>query len=164
MDGYNILTDPIFSSRTTGEWFGPKRLVPIPCKMEDIPVPDVILVSHSHYDHLDLNVVEYFKSTSTWYVPLGMKDWLKSLGVEKCVELDWWQEYDHDHNLKIIGTPIQHWSGRHFFDVNSSLWSSFVVKTKNNSFFHCGDTGYCSVFKEIGKRYGPIDFAALRKF
>jgi N-acyl-phosphatidylethanolamine-hydrolysing phospholipase D len=64
--------------------------------------------------------------------------------------------------LSITATPIQHWSGRHFFDVNATLWASFVCKTPEQSFFHCGDTGFCSVFEEIGKRFGPIDFAALR--
>lgn len=76
----------------------------------------------------------------------------------------------HDDRLCIISTPAQHWSGRHFFDVNSTLWSSFICKTSsssgsagNASFFHCGDSGYCTVFKEIGDRYGPITFSALRK-
>jgi N-acyl-phosphatidylethanolamine-hydrolysing phospholipase D len=68
----------------------------------------------------------------------------------------------HDDTLMIAGLPIQHWSGRHFFDVNASLWCSFLVKSQKKSFFHCGDTGYCTAFKEIGAKYGPITFAALR--
>lgn len=84
--------------------------------------------------------------------------------INKVIELDWWQEHKHDDKLMIAGTPIQHWSGRHFFDVNSTLWSSFIVKSANNSFFHCGDTGYCTAFKEIGDKYGPITLAALRIF
>ncbi|KAI8894175.1 beta-lactamase superfamily domain-containing protein [Globomyces pollinis-pini] len=161
MDGYNILTDPIFSSRTMGDYFGPKRLRPTPCTLEDLPPIDIVLISHNHYDHLDVNIIKKLKDTVTWYVPMGLKKWMFSYGVTNVVELDWWQEFKHDDKLTIIGTPIQHWSGRHFFDVNSTLWSSFVCKTDSVSFFHCGDTGYCSAFKEIGDRYGPITFAAL---
>eukprot|EP00842_Homolaphlyctis_polyrhiza_P000018 jgi/Hompol1/1016/HPOL_002633-RA len=160
MDGYNILTDPIF--RTIGEWFGPKRIRPSPCALEDLPKIDIVLVSHNHYDHLDTAVVQKLGNSVTWYVPLGMSSWFASFGVTNVVELDWWQEHKHQGGpLTIIGTPIQHWSGRHFFDVNLTLWASFVVKGPSASFFHCGDTGYCQAFKEIGKRCGPITFAAL---
>ncbi|KAJ3358211.1 hypothetical protein HDU91_005281 [Kappamyces sp. JEL0680] len=110
-------------------------------------------------------------NSAVWYVPLGLKAWFARHGIERCVELDWWQEHSHDDYLTVVGAPIQHWwagvadsrSGRHFFDVNSSLWASFICKTASHSFFHCGDTGYCTAFKEIGDRYGPFTFAALRK-
>ncbi|RKO87544.1 beta-lactamase superfamily domain-containing protein, partial [Blyttiomyces helicus] len=161
MDGFNILTDPIFSSRTIGEWFGPKRLRPAPCQLADLPKIDIVLVSHNHYDHLDRAIVKELGNSVKWYIPLGLREWFKKFGVTNVVELDWWQEAMHEGKLKIIGTPIQHWSGRHFFDVNSTLWCSFVVKGPNSSFFHCGDTGYCSAFKEIGRRFGPITLAAI---
>ncbi|KAK6097707.1 hypothetical protein MT418_001803 [Batrachochytrium dendrobatidis] len=161
MDGYNILTDPIFSSRTIGEWFGPKRIRPTPCTLEQLPKIDIVLVSHNHYDHLDTTVVKKLGNSVKWYVPLGMCTWLASYGITNAVELDWWQEHHHDDSLIITGAPIQHWSGRHFLDVNATLWSSFVVQGKTSSFFHCGDTGYCQAFKEIGKRLGPITFASL---
>ncbi|KAJ3321209.1 hypothetical protein HDV06_004552 [Boothiomyces sp. JEL0866] len=161
MDGYNILTDPIFCSRTTGEWFGPKRLRPPPCSLSQLPPIDIVLISHNHYDHLDTNVLYQLGDSCTWYVPMGLASWIKSFGIKKVIELDWWQEYKHDDKLLIASCPIQHWSGRHFFDVNSSLWCSFICKTSTQSFFHCGDTGYCSVFKEIGQKYGPVTLAAL---
>ncbi|KAJ3165250.1 hypothetical protein HDU88_004335 [Geranomyces variabilis] len=165
MDGYNILTDPIFSSRTIGNWLGPKRLRPPPCRVSELPKIDIVLVSHSHLDHLDRAVVKELGNTVTWYVPLGLKEWFNSYGVTNVMELDWWQEHVHQSPggaaLTIAGTPIQHWSGRHFFDVNRSLWASFAVKGPTASFFHCGDTGYCSAFKEIGRRYGPFTLAAL---
>lgn len=162
MSGYNILTDPIFSSRTTGEYFGPKRLRPLPCRLADLPPVDIVLVSHNHYDHLDVEVMKEIGDKARWYVPLGLKSYLASYGISNCIELDWWEEHQFDAKLKIVGAPIQHWSGRHFFDVNSTLWNSFIVKSDDASFFHCGDTGYCSAFKEIGNRYGPFTFAALR--
>lgn len=163
MDGYNILTDPIFASRTLG-WFGPKRLRSSPCKLSDLPPVDIVLVSHNHYDHLDLKVMSEIGNLATWYVPLGLKKWMALHQIENCVELDWWQEHAHDDNLTIVGLPSQHWSGRHFFDVNSTLWASFLCKSKKSSFFHCGDSGYCSAFKEIGDKYGPITLSAIRKF
>ncbi|KAH6564600.1 hypothetical protein BASA60_010248 [Batrachochytrium salamandrivorans] len=163
MDGYNILTDPIFSSRTIGEWFGPKRIRPAPCTLEQLPKIDIVLVSHNHFDHLDISVVKKLGNSAKWYVPLGMRAWFEGYGVTNVVELDWWQEHKHDDSLIITGTPIQHWSGRHFLDVNLTLWSSFVVRGPTCSFFHCGDTGYCQAFKEIGRRLGPITFASLRK-
>ncbi|KAI9363989.1 beta-lactamase superfamily domain-containing protein [Zopfochytrium polystomum] len=161
MDGYNILTDPIFSSRTVGEWVGPKRIQRVPCRLEDLPKIDIVLVSHNHYDHLDRAVVASLRNTVTWYIPLGLKEWFAGMSVTNVVELDWWQECLHEEKLRIIGTPIQHWSGRHFLDVNRSLWSSFVIKGPTASFFHVGDTGYCTAFKEIGARYGPFTFSAI---
>ncbi|KAL2918342.1 hypothetical protein HK105_202269 [Polyrhizophydium stewartii] len=161
MDGFNILTDPIFSSRTVGEWFGPKRIRPSPCQLDELPKIDLVLVSHNHYDHLDIAVVRKLANSVTWVVPLGMGTWFKSVGVTTVVELDWWQEHRFSDTLVITGAPIQHWSGRHFFDVNLSLWASFVVRGPTASFFHCGDTGYCQAFAEVGRRLGPITFASL---
>ncbi|KAJ3286270.1 hypothetical protein HK104_009118 [Borealophlyctis nickersoniae] len=160
MEGYNILTDPIFSERTV-KWFGPRRLRPAPCKLSELPKIDIVLVSHNHYDHLDQEAVKELGNSVTWFIPVGLRDWFKRFGVTKVIELDWWQEYLYDSKLRIIGTPIQHWSGRHFFDVNLTLWCSFLVKGAETSFFHCGDTGYCSAFKEISRRYGPVTLAAL---
>ncbi|KAJ1332636.1 hypothetical protein BSLG_008265 [Batrachochytrium salamandrivorans] len=110
---------------------------------------------------IDISVVKKLGNSAKWYVPLGMRAWFEGYGVTNVVELDWWQEHKHDDSLIITGTPIQHWSGRHFLDVNLTLWSSFVVRGPTCSFFHCGDTGYCQAFKEIGRRLGPITFASL---
>jgi hypothetical protein len=82
MDGYNILTDPIFSTKTMGEWFGPKRLRPAPCQLSELPPVDIVLVSHNHYDHLDLQSMELIGNSARWYVPLGMKSWFVSYGID----------------------------------------------------------------------------------
>lgn len=130
------------------------------------------MVSHNHYDHLDLSVVLEIGNSAAWYVPKNLANWFKSHGITQVVELDWWQSFTHKSEkglLEITATPVQHWSGRHFFDVNSSLWCSFAVKGSNFKLFHCGDTGmffnltlgYCKVFKEIGKKLGPFDLALL---
>ncbi|KAJ2338625.1 hypothetical protein GGH92_007085, partial [Coemansia sp. RSA 2673] len=107
LEGLNILTDPIFKQR-------PERLRPTPCQLADLPHPDIVLVSHNHFDHLDIDVVRDLGNTVTWYVPLGLRDWFVRRGVYKVVEMDWWQECEHaveDRSFKIISTPTQHWSG-----------------------------------------------------
>ncbi|KAJ2799111.1 hypothetical protein H4R20_004557 [Coemansia guatemalensis] len=165
IEGLNILTDPIFKRRTVFSWLGPERLRPAPCQLEDLPHPDIVLVSHNHFDHLDSDVVRKLGNTVTWYVPLGLRNWFARHGVYKVKELDWWQEVNHqlddDRKFRIISTPTQHWSGRNGLDSNSSLWSSFLVKGIHSSVFHCGDTGYCPAFEDVGKRYGPVSLAIL---
>ncbi|RKP05009.1 beta-lactamase superfamily domain-containing protein, partial [Thamnocephalis sphaerospora] len=159
LEGVNILTDPVFSRCTINDYIGPKRLRPTPCQLDELQV-DLVIVSHNHFDHLDANVVQQLSNTVTWVVPLGLRDWFARRGV---IELDWWQEHrfaDYPH-LAITATPLQHWSGRTPFDVNGSLWCGFVVRGAQASFFHCGDTGYCAAFKEIGRRLGPVTLATI---
>ncbi|KAJ1820392.1 hypothetical protein GGH91_003299 [Coemansia sp. RSA 2671] len=164
LEGLNILTDPIFKQRTVFSWLGPERLRPTPCQLADLPHPDIVLVSHNHFDHLDVDVVRDLGNTVTWYVPLGLRDWFVRRGVYKVVEMDWWQECEHvveGRSFKVVSTPTQHWSGRNGFDSNCSLWSSFLVKGANSSVFHCGDTGYCPAFSEVGRKYGSVSLAIL---
>ncbi|KAJ2156863.1 hypothetical protein GGF46_004904 [Coemansia sp. RSA 552] len=166
MDGLNILTDPIFKRRTVFSWLGPERLRPVPCQMEDLPRPDIVLVSHNHFDHLDSEVVRQLGNSVTWYVPLGLRDWFARRGIYRVKEMDWWQEAGYTveesgRTFQIVATPTQHWSGRNGLDSNSSLWASFLVRGEHASVFHCGDTGYCDAFKEVGSRYGPVTLAIL---
>ncbi|KAJ1935647.1 hypothetical protein GGF37_005917, partial [Kickxella alabastrina] len=158
MQGLNILTDPIFKRRTVYSWLGPERLRPVPCQLSDLPHPDIVLVSHNHFDHLDIDVVRALANSVTWYVPTGLASWFSGLGVTSVVELDWWAEDTvtvRNRDYIIAATPTQHWSGRNGADSNKSLWSSFLVKTSSASIFHCGDTGYCPVFDQVGAKYGP---------
>ncbi|KAJ2623253.1 hypothetical protein GGI25_001997 [Coemansia spiralis] len=164
MEGLNILTDPIFKRRTVFSWLGPERLRPVPCRLEDLPHPDIVLVSHNHFDHLDTDVVRALGNSVTWYVPLGLRDWFARHGIYRVKELDWWQEAEYtlgDRTYRVVATPTQHWSGRTGLDSNKSLWSSFLVKGERASVFHCGDTGYCPAFKRIGELYGPVSLAIL---
>ncbi|KAI9496901.1 beta-lactamase superfamily domain-containing protein [Zychaea mexicana] len=166
VDNITILTDPVFSKCSINDYLGPKRLRPIPCSIDEIASHlDMVLVSHDHFDHLDESVVHKLGNSVTWYIPLGLRDWFVKRGVENVIELDWWQEIHHAENLdtKIACVPAMHWSGsRTPFDKNSTLWCSFVVKTKSNSIFFCGDTGYCpELFKAIGEQYAPFTLAAI---
>ncbi|XP_043964014.1 N-acyl-phosphatidylethanolamine-hydrolyzing phospholipase D isoform X1 [Gambusia affinis] len=168
MEGVNILTDPIFSQRASFlQFMGPKRYRGPPCTVEQLPRIDAVLISHSHYDHLDAGSVASlnarFGGELRWFVPLGLMDWLAKMGCENVMELDWWEENcvpGHD-NVTFVCTPSQHWSKRTAWDDNRSLWSSWSVLGPNHRFFFAGDTGYCPSFQEIGRRFGPFDLAAI---
>ncbi|KAJ2398965.1 hypothetical protein GGI23_002930 [Coemansia sp. RSA 2559] len=165
MEGLNVLTDPIFKRRTVFSWLGPERLRPAPCRLSDLPRPDIVLVSHNHFDHLDVDVVKALGNSVTWYVPLGLRRWFARQGIHRVKEMDWWQEAEHiaadGRRFQIVSTPTQHWSGRTGLDSNASLWSSFLVRGSHASVFHCGDTGYCPAFERIGQLYGPVSLAIL---
>ncbi|KAI8137581.1 beta-lactamase superfamily domain-containing protein [Fennellomyces sp. T-0311] len=165
-DNLTILTDPVFTDCTINNYLGPRRLRPIPCTLDEIASHlDIVLVSHDHFDHLDESVVRKLGNSVTWYIPLGLRDWFVQRGVENAVELDWWQEVRHatDLDTTIACVPAMHWSGsRTLFDKNSTLWCSYVIKTKSNNIFFCGDTGYSpELFKAIGERYAPFTLAAI---
>lgn len=163
------MTDPVWNERVgppfISQFMGPKRLVPPVCSVSELtPFVDIILVSHSHYDHLDLNTVEIIGNSKLWIVPLGVKAILNQVGVHNCIELDWWQDYVckiNNVDIKITLTPAKHWSARTFYDRNTSLWGSFVITLDEEKLFFAGDTAYCPVFKLIGEKYGPFTLSAI---
>ncbi|KAM6303978.1 N-acyl-phosphatidylethanolamine-hydrolyzing phospholipase D isoform 1-T1 [Podargus strigoides] len=168
MDELIFLTDPIFSQRASPtQLMGPKRFRGPPCTVEQLPKIDAVMISHTHYDHLDYNTVtslnERFGSELRWFVPLGLLDWMQRCGCENVIELDWWEENcvpGHDA-VTFVFTPAQHWCKRTATDDNKVLWGSWSVLGPWNRFFFSGDTGYCVAFEQIGKRFGPFDLAAI---
>uniref|UniRef100_A0A8C5HG45 N-acyl-phosphatidylethanolamine-hydrolyzing phospholipase D n=2 Tax=Gouania willdenowi TaxID=441366 RepID=A0A8C5HG45_GOUWI len=168
IDGVNVLTDPIFSQRASPlQFMGPKRYRGPPCTVEQLPRIDAVVISHSHYDHLDVGSVTSlnarFGGELRWFVPLGLMDWLVKMGCENVMELDWWEENcipGHD-DVTFVCTPSQHWSKRSALDDNKTLWGSWSVLGPDHRFFFAGDTGYCPTFQEIGRRFGPFDLAAI---
>ncbi|XP_021240199.1 N-acyl-phosphatidylethanolamine-hydrolyzing phospholipase D isoform X1 [Numida meleagris] len=168
MDELVFLTDPIFSQRASPvQLMGHKRFRPPPCTVEQLPKIDAVVISHTHYDHLDYNTVkslnERFGSELRWFVPLGLLDWMQRCGCENVIELDWWEENcvpGHDA-VTFVFTPSQHWCKRTVTDDNKVLWGSWSVLGPWNRFFFAGDTGYCVAFEQIGKRFGPFDLAAI---
>ncbi|XP_039524200.1 N-acyl-phosphatidylethanolamine-hydrolyzing phospholipase D isoform X1 [Pimephales promelas] len=168
MEGLVVLTDPMFSQRASPLAFvGPKRYRDPPCTVEQIPRLDAVVISHTHYDHLDAGSVAAlnvrFGSGLCWFVPLGLAEWMRKAGCENVTELDWWvgsRIPGHD-DVTFICTPAQHWCKRSPVDENKALWGSWTIIGPNCRFFFAGDTGYCSEFKEIGKRLGPFDLAAI---
>jgi N-acyl-phosphatidylethanolamine-hydrolysing phospholipase D len=166
LDGKNVLTDPQFSQRASPfQWIGPKRVVPPGLTLEDLPHIDIVVISHDHYDSLDTDTIENLYQrkggeTTTFFVPLGFKMWFQDLGITKVREMDWW-DVEHLDGLEIIAVPVHHWSGRLFTSRNRTLWAGWVIRSKNFSFFFVGDSGYSDWFKEIGRRFGPFDLAAI---
>lgn len=178
--GINILTDPIFSDHLLSKKIGPKRLVKSPMSVKDIQEAtgghiDLVLVSHNHPDHLDLDAVKEIGNKATWLVPLGLKATLARKGIYNVVEMDWWDTIplnsyiDRDakeplpDKYEILCVPSMHWSGRHVVDANRSLWGSFIFQRNGESIlYHVGDTGYCKeLFETIGKRFGPVKLLLL---
>jgi len=182
MDGWNILCDPILSKRCSPtQWAGPKRIVPSPMRARDLTIPiDVVLISHNHYDHLDVtSVLALAERTPAplWFVPLGLKKWFLRRGIRNVVEMDWSEEAvvpkaeGKARSLKLVSVPCQHFTSRGPTDRNKTLWTSWLCSTKaagptsegeGASFFFGGDTGYCGdIFKRVGKVFGPIDVSAI---
>jgi len=163
--GVNLLTDPQWSERASPLSFaGPRRVTPPGLRFEDLPPIHAVLVSHDHYDHLDLATVTRLARAHrpTFFVPLGLRPWFEALGIREVVELDWWQSAPLGA-LAVTAVPAQHSSGRSLLlaDQNERLWTSWVVVTPDRRVFFAGDTGYHAGFAEIGRRLGPFDLAAL---
>eukprot|EP01032_Pedospumella_encystans_P018231 gene18231-20760_t len=143
----------------------PERFVEPPIAIEDLKI-DVVLLSHTHYDHLDQASAERIGNRALWIVPLGVKAIMKDFGVTNCIELDWWQSHtiaspSTGNDVEVIFTPAKHWTNRGLLDRNTCLWGSFVVRSPQSKFFFTGDTAYCPVFKQIGETFGPFDLAAI---
>lgn len=165
IDGKNILLDPMFGQVAAPfSWMGEKRFnKELPLEIKKLPKIDAIIFSHDHYDHLDYESVMGLKNkTKHFFVPLGIGVHLESWGISKSdiTELDWWQE-THYKDLTFVCTPAQHFSGRKFTNGQSTLWSSWVIKSNQERIFFSGDGGYNVHFKDIGEKYGPFDIALM---
>jgi N-acyl-phosphatidylethanolamine-hydrolysing phospholipase D len=161
MDGATFLTDPMFSERASPLAFaGPRRLVAPGLSLEALPPVDFALVSHDHYDHLDLPSVRALAARGVRFiVPRGLGELVRRAGAE-ATELGWWDRTEAG-GLTVHCVPAQHFSGRTLFDRNRRLWAGFVVEGPTRRFYHAGDTGDFDGFSEIGRRLGPIDLAAV---
>lgn len=162
--GKTVMTDPVFAHRASPFSFaGPKRATPVPFPVEELPPIDVVLISHSHYDHLDKAAVKALSRLQpdlVFLVPLGLKAVLNDWGVTNVRELDWWQDTDIA-GMRFTATPVQHWSSRSMSDRNETLWAGFMVDWPDFKFYFAGDTGYSSDFAETRARLGTPDLAAI---
>lgn len=166
--GKYFLTDPVFSERASPFQFaGPKRILSPSFNIQKVLRHlDVVLLSHTHYDHLDYGTAMQIGNRALWVVPLGVKELLAGWGITNCVELNWWGKHtiagdSASGDVEIVFTPTKHWTSRTPFDRNTCLWGSFVVGSEQGRVFFGGDTSYCDVFKQIGELYGPFDVSAL---
>ena len=164
IDGQRVLVDPVWSHRVSpSPVFGPTRLHEPPVPVEDLPPVDAVVISHDHYDHLDLPTVRALLATQTapFVVPLGIGEHLRKWHVpeERIVELDW----DDTHTvggLNLTCTEARHFSGRYFYR-NTTLWASWALTGPRHRVFFGGDTGYTPAFAGIGARLGPFDLTLL---
>ena len=143
--GRNVLTDPVFSERASPfSRLGPRRAQPPALALAELPHIDLVLVSHNHYDHLDLASVRALAAQPggppLFVVPLGLATWFRRRGIDAVTELDWWQACT-THGMEIVLTPAQHWSGRGLHDRMATLWGGFAVFATDCHFFFAGDTG-----------------------
>ena len=163
-NGYNILTDPVWSERVSPfTSIGPKRAREPGIPFDDLPNIDVVLISHDHYDHMDLatlgRLIDRFQPLIL--VPLGDQEKIKTLGAKHVFELDWWRSRKVSDSLEITFTPTQHFSGRGLFDSNKSLWGSYVLNVDGKKIHFGGDTAYSSHFQQIANRFGPMDLSLI---
>jgi len=162
--GLNVITDPVFSQRAFPvQWAGPRRIMDPALPLDVLPPLDVVLLSHSHYDHLDKPAVRRLAKAhpqATWVVPLGLATYLRGWGVREIVELDWWQE-TVVNALRITATPARHFSARRLGDRNRTLWCGFAFELDGTRAFFAGDTAYHQEFGDVGARCGPFDFMMI---
>ncbi len=166
IDNRRILLDPVWAERCSpSSIIGPKRFHPVPIRIEDLPKLDAVLISHDHYDHLDMHAVQYLKETGVKFITtLGVGAYLEGWGVnpEQIVELEWWQTTDKIPGMIIVATPAKHFSGRVATSGSKTLWASFVIVGYQHRVFFSGDTGPFPGFREIGDRFGPFDLAMIK--
>lgn len=164
VDGLRLLLDPVFAKRVSPLPVGPARFHAPPIALADLPHIDAVLISHDHYDHLDMDTVHHLAQRgSRFFVPLGIGAHLERWGVApaQIEELEWWQERSLGP-LRIVCTPTRHYSGRGLGNRSTTLWSSWSVIGPQHRFFYSGDTCYGKLFQDIGARFGPFDMAFIK--
>ena len=165
INGVNILTDPHLTKRASPFSFaGPSRTTPPGLNLEDLPIIDIIVISHNHYDHLDKQtlkkIIKQQKNNQPLIlVPLKLKELVEDFGATNVKELGWWDNTKFK-NLIVHSVPVQHWSNRSF-NTNKTLWCGWVFESSNFKAFFCGDTGYSKDFLTIQKKFGYMDLSLI---
>jgi L-ascorbate metabolism protein UlaG (beta-lactamase superfamily) len=163
-DGLNILTDPIWSERASPVgWLGPRRHQPPGIRFEDLPRIDVVLISHDHYDHMDLPTLRRLqeKHLPRFFVGLGNAPLFVDKGIGPVTELDWWKSTAIAPDVELVAVPAQHFSARGLFDRDRTLWLGYLVKGPAGISYFAGDTGDGPHYDEIKKRFGAPRLALL---
>lgn len=164
MDGINILTDPVWSERVGPvSWAGPARVHAPGIKFEDLPPIDLVLISHNHYDHLDLPTLKrlFQRNAPRIGAGLGTARFLRSQGVPRARDFDWWESRRITKHVRITAVPAQHFSMRGVGDQDTMLWVGFVIEGPAGRVYFAGDTGYGAHFAKIRNRLGPVTVALL---
>ena len=162
VDNLNIITDPHYSLRASPVQFaGPKRVIKPGIALDDLPAIDIVLISHNHYDHLDLDTLKRLRDR---YAPkfvagLKTKSFLEDNGINNAIDMDWWQSIKAN-KTKITFVPSQHWSARGIFDKREMLWGGFYIENDYKIYF-AGDTGYGKFFQLIKEKLGAPDLSLI---
>ncbi len=160
---YNLLTDPVYAERVSPfRWAGPRRVRAPGVALAQLPTIHVILLSHNHYDHMDLATLGYLSQRDHPLIitGLGNAHYMRPHGIHNIVELDWWQVH-HWNTLKVHFVPSQHFSGRGVADRDQSLWGGFVVDSPGGTGYFAGDTGWGRHFQEIAERWSAFRLGLL---
>lgn len=165
MEGKTILIDPMFGQDAAPiAPFKIKRFNEVSTALaKELPEIDLLIMSHDHYDHLDLgSMQELAPKVKQYFVALGVARHLTEWGIssEKITEFDWWQTADYS-GIQITFTPTRHFSGRGIRDRFKGLWGGWIFKTSSENIWFSGDGGYGEHFKEIGEKFGPFDLAFM---
>jgi len=162
--GLNVLTDPMFSKRASPlSWLGPRRHRAPGIAFQELPRIHVVLISHNHYDHMDLPTIRDLANQHDplFVTPLGNGKYLQRAGAKTIVELDWWQKTELPSGGILHLAQVQHWSSRSLFDTNEALWGGFVLQVNGLNIYFGGDSGYGPHYIETKNRYGPMDVSIL---
>ena len=160
----NVLTDPMWGERASPlRWVGPKRLVPPGVDFDDLPPIDIVLLSHNHYDHLDAPSVRRIAKRfpdAWWLCPLKLGGLLRSLGVPRVTERDWWETVD-EPDFTACCVPARHFSARALTDRGDTLWGGWTIAADGVRVYFAGDTALHPEFAVIASRAGPFDLIML---
>jgi L-ascorbate metabolism protein UlaG (beta-lactamase superfamily) len=164
LDGVRILTDPVLSLRASPfQFIGPARLHAAPISLQDLKNIDAVVISHDHFDHLDMDTTQALARGGThFFVGLGIGAHLERWDVPPAQihEMDWW-EHAEFRGVTIHCTPARHYSGRKSMD-NATLWTSWMLKGPQHSAYFSGDTGYAGHFREVRERLGAPELALIK--
>jgi L-ascorbate metabolism protein UlaG (beta-lactamase superfamily) len=161
--GCNILTDPIWSDRASPlSWIGPRRRRNPGVRWEDLPPIDVALISHNHYDHMDLPTLRRLaaRGDTAFIVPARAAQLLRAENIGPAHELDWGEMFSVA-NATIYCVPAMHFSARGIFDGNASLWCGYVIESDAGMAYFAGDTAFGEHFAEIRNKIGAPRLALL---
>src|SRR5262249_32374809 len=142
---------------------GPRRRRPPGLRFEDLPPIDAVLISHNHYDHLDVPTLKRLAATHEprFVVSLGNRQLLAAHGIVSAEELDWWQTVEVGNDVRVTAVPAQHFSARGVRDRNRTLWCGYVLQGQSGTIYYAGDTGWSPHFQGIRDRFGPPRLALI---
>jgi N-acyl-phosphatidylethanolamine-hydrolysing phospholipase D len=160
--GVSLLVDPVFSS-----YCAPlplpslRRLRETPCDLAELPPIDAVLITHSHYDHLDLPTLRCLGKQTRLVVPEGHAQWFGRVGFSNIIEIPWFSSHELAPGVTVTSTPARHFTARSLWDRDRAHWCGWLLEGAGCSIWHAGDSGYCVGFQEIGERLGPVDFGMI---